>query len=244
MSLMFCVIVGSLFVVRTNKILRILGYMSPLNGRIVLIAALAVTILASWMSRAPQFTLWMFALALFLSPKIVLSVVQRRRRRQFHNETSRFYDRMLLGVRSGVAAREVLRRISQDSSFGFHTRELADASLRDDAALFETRDVDFRQRAEDLRRILSAGQRSADRLTSLRRNARMRERFQRKSRNATEPVRAQIGVVLSLYIGLLAFQTSQDSSVMTSAWFFGSATLMFLGLYLIFRQQRSFKWKI
>ena len=71
MSLMFCLLVGSLFVVRTNKILRILGYMSPMNGRIVMIAALAVTILASWMSRAPQFVLWTFALALFLSPKIV-----------------------------------------------------------------------------------------------------------------------------------------------------------------------------
>ncbi|MBX3017092.1 MAG: type II secretion system F family protein [Bdellovibrionaceae bacterium] len=244
MSLMFCLLVGSLFVVRTNKILRILGYMSPMNGRIVMIAALAVTILASWMSRAPQFVLWTFALALFLSPKIVLSVVQRRRRRQFHNETSRFYDRMLLGVRSGVAAREVLRRISQDAGFGFHTRDLADASLREDAALFETRDAEFRQRAEDLRRILSAGQRTADRLQSLRRSARMRERFQRKSRNATQPVRAQIGVILSLYIGLLAYQTSQDPEVMTSAWLLGSATLVFFGLYVIFRQQRSFKWSI
>ena len=99
--------------------------------------ALAVTILARWIGQGPNFALWMFAIGLFLGPMIAMKVVERHRRRQFHNETSRFFDRMLLGTRSGTSAREVLRRISQDQSFGFHTRDLADASLRDDSALFE-----------------------------------------------------------------------------------------------------------
>lgn len=244
MQMIFCLIVGSLFVVRTNRILRILGYMSPTNGRIVLIAAFAVTILASWVSSAPQFFIWLFAFILFVSPKLALMVVQSRRRREFHNETARFFDRMLLGVRSGVAAREVLRRISKDRTFGFHTRDLADACLREEPALFGTLDADFRRRAEDLRRILGAGQRCADRLSSLRRTARMRERFQRKSRNATQPVRAQVAVILSLYIGLLALQAAHDPEILMSMWSFGSATLITLGLYVIERQRRSFKWKI
>jgi len=243
-KLIFCLIVGSLFVVRTNKILKILGYVSPTSGRIVLMTAFAVTIIASWMARAPHFALWSFALALYLSPVITLSIIQRRRQQQFHKETSRFFDRMLLGVRSGVAAREVLRQISQDPSFGFHTRDLADASLREDSALFETRNADFRKRVEDLRRILGGGQRTGDRLQSLRRKAMMRERFQRKSRTATQPVQAQIWVILTLYIGLFALQLAQDSRLLTSVWVLGSATLVLLGLYLIYFQQRRFSWKI
>ncbi len=244
MKLLFCLIVGSLFVIRTNKILKILGYVSPTSGRIVMIAALAVTILASWISHAPQFVLWLFALVLFVSPAITFKLIQRQRRHQFHKETSRFFDRMLLAVRSGIAAREILRQISGDQTFGFHTRDLAEASLREDTALFETRDADFRKRVEDLRRILGSGQRTGDRLQSLRRKALMRERFQRKSRTATQPIQAQIWVILSLYLGLLIFQTAQDPTLLTSSWFFGSTFLVLLGLSLIHLQQRSFRWTI
>lgn len=244
MKIIFCLIVGSLFAVRTNKILKILGYVSPSSGRIVVCVAFAVTIIASWIAQAPNFVLWLLALTLYLSPAIALAVVERRRRNQFHNETSRFFDRMLLAVRSGVSAREVLRQISQDRTFGFHTRDLADASLREDTALFGTSDADFRRRVEDLRRILSSGHRTGDRLQSLRRKSLMKDRFQRKSRIATQPVQAQIWVILTLYIGLLALQASHDRSLLTSTWVLASATLVLLGILIIQIQRRSFRWKI
>lgn len=63
----------------------------------------------------------------YFGPALFFIAVEHRRRAEFHKETSRFFDQLLLGVRSGNSIRELLRGISKDSVFGFHTREIAGA---------------------------------------------------------------------------------------------------------------------
>lgn len=244
MKFIFCVIIGTLFAVRTIRTLKSLGYIASSSRVFDLIVLLIPILMSLWIAQAPDFTLWFLALILHLSPGLCLWIIESRRRKQFHKETARFFDRLLLGVRSGVSVREVLRQIAKDPEFGFHTRDFADASLRQDSSLFETQELEFRKRAADLRRILTSGHRVSDRIQSLRRKYQMRDRFQRKSRLAVQPVRAQILVIFVLYIGLLVIQTMNDPKILLSVWFFVSFACVGTGVGVIHYLQRSFKWKI
>lgn len=244
MKLIFCLSVGLLFALRIRHWMVNLGYQSIKSAKIFAMVLLAVTILARSIESTEPFLLWMVAIVVFLIPKIALVGIERKRRQQFRNETLRFFDRLLMGVRSGTSAREVLRLISTDGSFGFHTRDLAAASLHEDARLFETANPTFRSRLIELRRILRSGQRTAERVQAMRRTLVMKERFQRKSRLATQPIRAQMWIVVSLYVGLLLLQCSFDSKVLGSVWMWASAGLLIAGILIIEMLRRSFKWKI
>lgn len=175
MKLVFCLIIGTLFVCRTLRILHSLGYSAKISRVFRASIAMLVLIFAFWIAKMPDLAFWIVAFLLHLSPGCAFKLIERHRRQKFRNETIRFFDRLLLGVRAGQSVREVLRKVAMDADFGFHTRDLASASLREDTTHSHALPPEFRKRVDELRQILGGGYRAGERIYSLRRKYQMRE---------------------------------------------------------------------
>lgn len=194
---------------------------------------------------------WMFAFVFFALPFVVAEIVERRRTREFISETRDFYDEMVFEIRSGNSLRSSLDRIMVGTQFGFYTREMISVSLKNTDDSVSNRETLPRScnklidhRVHELRRLLQSSGKILERLQFMRHVHHLEQKFRRKSRVATRQVRAQAGIVIMLYLGLLTLQLATGFTNLTSPFVFVSLSLIVLGLAVLFHIMRSFKWKV
>lgn len=244
MKLMFCLFIGSVFALRITKKLISHGYICDRSHLFPIIVWCLLVIPWLFVVDQAPLIMWFMCFVQFFGPMIFFEIIKYRRRSQFHEETLRFFDHLLMGVRAGNSIREVLRGILMEEKFGFHTREISAAVLQEDSSVSQIQTPDFRLRAIEIHKVLHSGGKVAERIAALRRKYRMLERFRRKSRLATQSVNAQIVVILVLYVGLLVLRFTEDREIFRSPWFFTSLFFIFSGIFVIQMMKRSFKWRI
>ncbi len=191
----------------------------------------------------PLFALSIIGIIL-ISPLFVSITKSRVNEQRFHNETVDLYDSLLMDVRGGLSVREAILNSGQSPQWSYPHRETVAYVVKNSAEIFPNRHKAMQLRAREITSILSSGSRVTDRLKFYRDQWSLVIRLDRKIKSATQPTRAQAFVVVVLYILVATYQAVQDAHFLTSKWFLTGTFLMVLGLLMIWRIQRTFRWKI
>lgn len=83
-----------------------------------------------------------------------------------------------------------------------------------------------------------------DQLRRYRDHLKMVEQFRRRSSVAATQAKSQLLVLTLMYVTLLAFVSSEFGFLGNQIWFLSSGVLYLLGIFVMYRISRSFKWRI
>ena len=244
MKTSFQFVLGFIFVVRMFRILQQHGYFkfeTRQSWRVLVVSGFAGGVvyrnLNSWTAISVSF------LGLIL-PFLWLQGIEWQRRRRFQSETPAFFDELILGLKSGLSLRESLRKLSLSHHFGFYSRELSVACLRNSDPLGPSNETFMASRVVELQKILQGSARTIERLQFLRHRYHLLDKFRRKSRHAIGMARAQLVVILAMYFGLCVLQILKTTNLFHTLWFWMSFCLLLVGLVAFYLLTRSFRWKI
>lgn len=255
-QLIFYLLIGHLIASRTVHLLKIANIVAVENENWLRCLYLMTPIMLLLLMRIGHTNMfWLFAFVFFALPFMVAEFIERRRTRQFVSETRDFYDELLFEIRSGNSLRSSLDRIIASQHFGFYTREMVGVALKNNEetvskrearppSTSSTRNKITQQRLLELRRLLCASGKILERLQFLRHIHHLEQKFRRRSRIATQQVRAQAAIVLILYVGLLILQLVTGFTKLDSPFVFVSLSLILAGLGTIYHITRSFRWKV
>lgn len=177
-----------------------------------------------------------------LLPLLLAWLVENRRILGFRSEVHEFYDELIFAIRGGQSLRSVLTSVRDSSHFGFYTREMVSRVLSKSGS--GGRSAEIEERVVELQLLLQSSGRILERIHFYRRRHLLEEKFRRKSRTATQQVRAQTGIVCLMYIILLFLQLWTGLLNPTSPWIWISACLLLAGTLALFLVMRSFRWKV
>lgn len=238
--------VGLVITSRTIAIIQHTNMVTGTNQRHLRwlhVNCLVPILLHRWTISLVPFFVWSFAS--FLVPLAIAGWVESRRIQRFRGETREFFDELALEIRGGRSLRSALGRIRGETRFGFYTREMIGYALQTGTHEKGFHHPEIGRRVGEIQRLLNGGGgKIMDRVQFFRKMHALADRFRRKSRAATQQVRAQALVVSLMYGALLIFQLVTNSVKGSSPWVYLSFVLLICGLLSLRWIMRSFRWKV
>lgn len=207
------------------------------------IGAILLSLFVSFVLRAYLMAQFLFAMFIFLTPKIISRGQLLLRRHYLRANFVSILDEIILEMRIGRSFRESF----QKSSLGqpVWVQKLFDELLtafvlRQAISAREINDV----RVAELREVFLTSLKQLDRLRSLRRRLKIEMDFRQKSRKALIQVRMQSVVLSFLFVPLLIYQLL-NRSWDEQKWIVLMSSVLFVsGAWWIVWAGRRYQWKI
>ena len=169
------------------------------------------------------------------------------RRQQFQALRLPFLNALVLHLKAGQSLREALLTLKNQKHFGqsVDIQELTQALVYEDESFDHSFLVPEAQKLiKVLLQIHMARFQVTERLVFLRNQFQRQDQFDKKQRNATAQVRAQLMVCASLYISVILMTLFKQPQFLLSRAFGISLALFVLGILLVYRIPALFKFKI
>lgn len=180
---------------------------------------------------------------LFISPIFISILSARINERKFQNETVELYDSLLMEVRGGRSIRESVVHTGSEARWSYPHREIVAYIVKNSGELFPNRHKGMQVRARELASVMNSGSRVGDRLKFYRDQWSLSRKLGLKVNLATKQAQVQAIVVTALYIIVSGYQIFHDWKFLGSKWFVLGTALLVIGLLVMLKIQRGFRWK-
>lgn len=179
-------------------------------------------------------------------PPLILHLYFRYREKRVEKVILKFLDALIASTLAGLSIRESVK--AQAPWMSLKTRFLAD----DLSEMFVSGKIPTRLEAIPSAKALAAqileiqrgNYRTVERLKSLRRHYRIRERIQQKVRSAMAQSQAQSWVVWIIYLIISLWLIAKAGWIVAAKWVLISFVLLSLGSVIMIWMRRRLKWRI
>lgn len=187
------------------------------------------------------FVIFLHVILLALSPLILYVFL---RRKILENQII-FLTGVILNMQSGKAFRASFRSamIGQPKWFARQIDDVWYCMMNHEIHP----QLSFPEMTEFAREVIRVDHTQAKIIDQLRRyrdHLKMVEQFRRRSGVAATQAKSQLLVLTLMYLALLVFVVSEFGFSGNQIWFFSSGTLYLVGIFVMYRISRSFKWRI
>jgi Flp pilus assembly protein TadB len=228
---------------RTGEILQIFSAERTIQIRVF---SFLTVIVLNFLLREVILLLSLVNIVIFLSPWWVPMWIQRKREQLLKLQFIPILDQLILSMKSGKGFRPALQVCLERNTH--HVRytllEFISAIQYQKEIKSLGEDPQIRFFFQELALVDQSAHKPVDRMRALRRRLMMEKGFRQKSRQALLQVRFQSWIMTGMYMLVLTYVQNDFGLKKHLGLVMGSSTLFCLGLLVVQRMGRNYKWKI
>lgn len=228
---------------RTGEVLQIFSADRAISIR--LFSFLTVVAL-NFLLRDVIFLLTALNIVIFLSPWWVPMWIQSKREQLLKLQFVPILDQLIMSMKTGKGFRPALQICMERTTTHarFMLREFLSALQYQKEIKSLSEDPGIRFFFHELALVDQSAHKPVDRMRALRRRLMMEKGFRQKSRQALLQVRFQSWIITGMYILVLGYVQHDFGLKKHSGLVMSASALFVLGLVVIQRMGRNYKWKI
>ncbi len=228
---------------RTGEILQIFSAEKTIHIRVF---SFLTVIVLNFLLREVIFLLTLVNIVIFLSPWWVPMWIQNKREQILKQQFIPILDQLILSMKSGKGFRPALQICLERNTHHIRYTLLEFVSAlqyqKEIKSLGDDAQIQFFFR--ELALVDQSAHKPVDRMRALRRRLQMEKGFRQKSRQALLQVRFQSWIITGMYLLVLAYVQSDFGLRKHMGLVMGSALLFTVGLFVVQKMGRNYKWKI
>jgi Flp pilus assembly protein TadB len=239
-------IFGLWIVHRTLRIGETLQIFSVENAIHIRVFSFLTVVLFNFLLRDMIILLTTVNIVIFLSPWWVPMGIQRKREQLLKQHFIPILDQLILSMKTGKGFRSALQICLERTPhhIRFTLLEFLSALQYQKEITTLARDPQIRFFFAELALVDQSAHKPIDRMKALRRRLMMEKGFRQKSRQALLQVRFQSWIMAAMYILVLGYVQSDYGLRNLKSLVVISTTLFCLGLLVVQRMGRNYRWKI
>lgn len=239
-------IFGHIIVIRTLKFLISIQIIPKVSFKKQNFMSLTLNLILFFIFYRRIDLMWVIYFAIFMVPFLVLCIQEQTRKKIFQRNLISILDNLIIQIRTGKSLRDaVLETAAQlKDPLRYYLHEMSSAMEFSSNLESKIKDPLFSETLSELVHIHRAAHKQIDRIKTFRRKVKIEEDFRRKSGQVSMQTRAQALVLGIIFCGLLLFTLTVHGFAGNESIISSALALYFIGLILLFRIGRGYKWKV